>query len=152
MSKLIPCVIDASVLLKLFLEEDHSTDVQYIVQCYLDEEIPSTLSVPDLAYIECANILWTKVRKQTYAATAASQSLLRLRLLALPTTSTSALMERAFAIACSYDTSAYDACYVALAEQLDVPLLSADMKLAKRLEHSPFRIIMIQDYIKALID
>ncbi len=150
MNKLIPCVIDASVLLKLFLEEEHSTDVEYVIQCYLNEENPSKLAVPDLAYIECANILWTKVRKQTYAATTANQSLMRLRLLALPTTSTIVLMERALSIVCSYDISAYDACYVALAEQLNVSLLTADAKLAQRLEKSPYLIIMIQDYIKAL--
>jgi len=150
MSTLLPCIIDASVLVKLFLQEEHTADVQFLIRCYLDEDKPSSLAVPDLTYIECANILWTKVRKGAYTAMAARQSLAQLRLLALPTTPTSELMERALEIACIYDVSAYDACYVALAEKHQVLLLTADAKLVQHMKGSPHRVLLVQDYLDAL--
>jgi predicted nucleic acid-binding protein len=150
MNALIPCVIDASVLIKLFLQEEHTADVRYLIQCYLDEATPSTLAVPDLVYIECANILWKKARKQVYTVSAARQSLAQLRLLTLPTTTTSELMERAIEIACAHDVTAYDACYVTLAEKLKVLMLTADAKLVERLDGSPFSILTIQGYLDAL--
>lgn len=146
---LIPCVIDASVLIKLFLKEEHTADVQYLIHTYLTDNEPSVLSVPDLVYIECANIFWKEVRKRIYTATAARQALARLRFLALPTTSTSELMERALEIASDYDISAYDASYVTLAEQLHVPLVTADVRLARKLSGSPYQVVSIQEYLTA---
>jgi predicted nucleic acid-binding protein len=40
-------------------------------------------------------------------------------------------MERAFQIALEFGISAYAACYVALAERLELPLLTADARLAQ---------------------
>jgi len=150
MNALIPCVIDASVLIKLFLQEENTADVQYLIRCYLGEATPSALVVPDLVYIECANILLKKARKQAYTVIAAHQSLAQLRLLALPTTPTSELMERAVEIVCTHDITAYDACYVILAEQLNVSLLIADAQLAERLNGSPHSVLTIQDYLDVL--
>lgn len=150
MSLPLPCVIDASVLVKLFLREEHAADVQYLIRCYLEDDPPAGLAVPDLTYIECANILWTKARKQAYSASAARAALTQLRLLALDTTPTCELMERALEIACVFDITAYDACYVALAERLQAPLLTADAKLACRMKDSPHRVMLVQDYLDAL--
>jgi len=150
MSTLSPCVIDASVLIKLSLQEEHTADVRYIIQCYMNEEMPGSLAIPDFCYIECANILWKHVRKQSMTQSLARLALAQLRQLEIPTTPMSELMERAHDIACFYDISAYDASYIALAERQAMPLITADERLIQKLSGSPFRLMRIPEYLNAL--
>ena len=138
----VSCVVDASVGIKLFLPEEYSEDVQgFFVQCFAQPE--SGLHVPDLFFVECANILWKKIRRGEYDTARAASDLAALRGLRLPTTPTSELMERALEIACTHDVTAYDACYLALAEAKGVPLLTADDRLADRLAGSSHEIMAL---------
>lgn len=130
MSRLpVTCVVDASVGIKLFVSEEYSEDVQRLFEESLADPDASLL-VPDLFFIECANILWKKVRRGEYPESIAMASIADLRTLELPATPTIELMERALEIACAHGVTAYDACYVALAERSGIPLLTADDRLA----------------------
>lgn len=121
-------VVDASVGIKLFLPEEHSRDVQELFRAALISDEDS-LYVPDLFFVECANVLWKKVRRGEYPESLAIHNLARLQAMELPTTPTSQLVDRALELACLHGTSVYDACYAALAERLDLPLLTADVRL-----------------------
>jgi len=123
-----PCVVDASVGIRLFLPEEHAEQVQKLFESALDDPC-DTIFVPDLFFIECANVLWKKVRRGEYSQDMARQNLADLLALDLPTTPTSELMARALQIACEHGVTAYDACYVALAEVKEAPLLTADNRL-----------------------
>ena len=46
-------------------------------------------------------------------------------------------MAAALPIATTHDVTAYDACYVALAQSLGVPLVTADQKLHAKLAGTP---------------
>jgi len=145
------CVVDASVMIELFLQEDLSEAVQQIVdEIVLNVAGPTPLLVPDLFYVECGNILRSKVRFNGYPPQTAIQAMRYLRELALPTTSTADLVEDALAIAFVYDITAYDAVYVALAAQHGIPLLTADAKLVQQLQGSPYELIGIEDYLAAV--
>ena len=48
------------------------------------------------------------------------------------------LVEAALPIASRWEISAYDACSVALGDRLHVPLVTADMKLIRKLDGSPY--------------
>ncbi len=141
-----PCVIDASVLLKLFLAEEDSAAVTRIVGAHLQTDDP-LLAVPDLVYVECANVLWSKVRAGRYAREAAQRAVTHLRALALATTPTAELLDAALALACRYDITVYDACYVALAARLAQPLLTADAKLKSRLPGAPYAIVLVPEFL-----
>jgi len=52
-------------------------------------------------------------------------------------------------IAAARDISAYDACYVALAEQMQLPLLTADNKLAVKLAGSPHVVVTLDSLFAA---
>ena len=129
------CVVDASVGIKLFLMEDLSDQADHLFS-QLTRDPPARLYVPDLFYVECANILWKYVRRFGYPAENARQDVADLRALALITVSTADLLEPALDLALTYDITAYDASYAALAQQLDLPLVTADAPLARKLAGS----------------
>lgn len=136
------CVVDASVGIKLFLPEPYADRVQQLFE-QLTTETRDSIFVPDLFFIECANILWKKVGRKEYPAALAEQNLADLRAMALPATSCADLMEWAFQLAHKYRITAYDACYLALAERLKVPLLTADEQMAEMLEGAPYEIVTL---------
>lgn len=140
-------VVDASVGIKLFLAEEFSNEVQALFEKGLAQAVAS-LFVPDLFFIECANVLWKKVRRGEYPLELARDDLANLKKMALPATPTSELMERALEIACALQISTDDASYVALAEKVGAPLLTADRRLAVALAHSPHLAITLDQLAK----
>ena len=137
-----PCVVDASVAIKLFLPEAHSEIVQRFVREAVSGD-KSLLYVPDFFFIECANVLWKRVRRGEYPEETALRDLAYLSEIDLPTTPSSELMERSLQLACLYGITAYDACYAALSEQLDLPLLTADMRLAHLLSKAGLKVVAL---------
>jgi len=145
------CVVDAGVMIKLFLREELSEAVQQIVdEIVLNAASPTALIVTDLFFVECANILRSKVRFNGYPPQIAIQAMRYLRELALPTTSTADLVEEALAIAFVYDLTAYDGVYIALAARHCIPLLTADAKLVQQLHGSPHELISIEKYLTSV--
>ena len=128
-------VIDASVGIKLFVVEDLS-EVTYQLFDQLTAEPPAQFYVPDLFFIECTNILWKYVRRFDYPAENARQDVIDLRALALTIISTADLMKPALELALKYNITAYDASYATLAEQLALPLVTADTTLVRKLAGS----------------
>jgi predicted nucleic acid-binding protein len=133
------CVIDASVGIKLFLQQPLSEQAHQLF-APLAIESPIRLSVPDLFFIECTNILWKYVRFSGYSVEKAKHDLIHLESLALQPFSTAELMVTALEIATSQAISAYDACYIALAQHLSVPFITADEKLIHKLSHSTYQV------------
>ena len=135
-------VIDASVGIKLFLNEPLSAEAHALF-AQLTAEPPAQFFVPDLFYIECTNILWKHTRRSGLAAATAQTYLELLAELNLDITSTSDLMVGAFNLATTWNISAYDACYMTLAQSLDVPLVTADEKLVRAMSGSPLAIELL---------
>jgi predicted nucleic acid-binding protein len=129
------CIVDASVGIKLFLIEDLS-DVADRLFDQLTQDLPARFFVPDLFFIECANILWKYVRRFDYPPGKAYQDVADLAALALATVSTADLLQPALELALTYDITAYDATYAALAQRLALPLITADTALVRKLQGS----------------
>lgn len=136
-------VVDASVGIKLALSEEYSEQVARLFAESLLKASGSIL-VPDLFFIECANVLWKVVRRGDYEQEKAEEDMAMLQTLRLKTASTRDLMQRALTIACQYGITAYDACYVALSDITGTPLLTADNRLAHILTDSPFKVMTLQ--------
>lgn len=129
------CVVDASVGIKLFLVEELS-DVADRLFDQLAAEPPARFYVPDLFFVECANVLWKYARHFDYPADSARQDVADLQALRLHTVSTADLLTPALELALTHDVTAYDACYAALAQQLSLPLITADSALVRKLGDS----------------
>ncbi|MBK8903495.1 MAG: type II toxin-antitoxin system VapC family toxin [Anaerolineaceae bacterium] len=136
------CIVDASVGIKLFLAEAGSDEAHRLF-AELAAETPSRFYVPDLFFVECGNILWKYVRHFGYPAESARQDVADLQALKLQTVSTADLLTPAFNLAVQYDLTAYDACYAALAQQLALPLITADGPLVKKLTGSGIEAISL---------
>ncbi|MHB8743914.1 MAG: type II toxin-antitoxin system VapC family toxin [Sulfuricaulis sp.] len=121
-------VVDASVAVKLFVPEPLSSQAQNLFVRFAQEH-DAELVVPDLFFIECANVFWKWVQRSAYSAAAAAEHLRDLAALGLTTIPTQALAHNALELALKYRITAYDACYVAAATQLRFPLITADKKL-----------------------
>lgn len=127
------CVLDASVGIKLFVEEEFSEKVQRLF-AKLAEDPQTEIHVPDLFYIECANILLKYTRRYKRPQADSLEDLKDLNKLALIVTSTSELIEEALELARAKNLTAYDACYAVLARKLKLPLVTADAPLAKAVD------------------
>ncbi len=141
-------VVDASVAVKLFVQEPLRAQAQAVFDRLADSE-PLVLHVPDLFFGECANVLWKYVRRHGYDAETALRNLADLVALGLIVTPTSALVTAAFPLAVDEAITAYDALYVALADRLDCPLITADERLVDRVRERHPNIAWLGDYSPA---
>ena len=139
------CVVDASVGIKLFLDEPGSTAVDALF-AQLTAATPPRFYVPDLFYSECANILWKYVRHFGYPAASARQDIADLLALRLQTISAADLLPDALDLALQYGITAGDGCYAALARQLNLPFCTADAPLTRKLTASGLTIHTLSDY------
>ncbi len=130
---LLRCVLDASVGIKLFIEEEFSDKVERVFS-KLAEDPQAEIHVPDLFYIECANILLKYTRRFDRPLEDSLADIKDLGKLALKTTSTLELIENALQLASEKKLTAYDACYAVLAQKLGLPLITADAPLAKAVD------------------
>ncbi len=139
------CVVDASVGIKLFIHEP-LFDRADALFARLAADPPARLVVPDLFFIECANILWKHVRRFGYPTAQARRNLVSLGKLDLQGVPTASLMTDALNIAVAQVISAYNACYVALAYRLGIPFVTADDRLARTLASTPYAVVGLKDF------
>lgn len=138
----IHCVVDASVGIKLFVDEEYSEKCHALF-AHLGADPDTRFFVPPLFYPECANILWKYARQDECTKAHAKESVARLTALALNRLNAVVLTADALAIALANDISVYDACYVAAARHCRVPLLTADEKLAGKIADAAATVLTI---------
>ena len=117
-------VIDASVAIKWVIDEP-GTDQALLLRRH-------SLAAPDLLVPECANILWKKFRRRELSedeANLAERLLQRSDIRLEPMRS---LWEAMTSLALALDHPAYDCAYLALAQALSCPLVTADMRLYRK--------------------
>ena len=134
-------VLDASVAAKWMLpsggESLHAEALTWLTR-YASNEL--VLIVPDLFWIEVANLMWRAVRYARVTKSDAQSALAGLRERKFETFSTASLIDAAFEIAVAYQRTVYDSLYVALAKETGTYLVTADEKLANALAaHLPVK-------------
>ena len=120
-------IIDTSVAVKWFYEEAETPRALRLFEGIIGHTIRAV--VPDLLFYEFANVLKTK-GKADRVKTEGTLAVLH----ELPWTviePSQHFMGHALQVAEQYGISVYDASYVALAFEWDVPLITADERLAR---------------------
>ena len=134
----IRCVIDASVGIKLFVDEPLSDAAHYL---FMHLSLPgSKFFTTDLFYIECTNVLWKYVRRGKLLPDRSASAVDRLFRLALHSVPTMSLAPAALTLANQYDLSAYDAAYAALAQRADETLITADEPFVRKLGNAQVKV------------
>ena len=137
-------VVDASVAVKIFVPEVLSGQAQAVFAQFASQD-GAELVVPDFFFIECANVFWKWVRRSAYPEKDAQEHLHDLTALGLTAIPAQLLADNALEIALKHHISAYDACYVAAAVQLRLPLITADEKLVRQLAQDPYEVQWLGD-------
>ena len=97
------------------------------------------LAAPRLLLAEVTNALLTGVRRSRWDGQAADAAFAHLRRLPISLLDTEADLDRAYELSRRFDEHpVYDMVYVALAERLQVPLVTADSRLVNRVATLPF--------------
>ena len=144
MSNFLRCIIDANVGIKRFIADPLTPKVRQLFDALYNPK--TEIYIPDLFYIETANIFWKYVRAGLYSATEVQTDLATLKDFPIRVISTSELMSDAFQIAYNYQISAYDGAYVALSERVKAPLLTLDRKLVNALGTSAYELCFFADF------
>jgi predicted nucleic acid-binding protein len=126
-------VLDTSVVIKWVRQGEVLAEQALALRdAYLDGRF--ALVVPSLLAYELANILRFKEDLTTESVQGAIESLYDMGLEWIPPSS--ATISRAVEIARAYETTVYDATFVALAELLGATLVTADERLTRQLPAS----------------
>jgi predicted nucleic acid-binding protein len=114
-------VVDASVAVKWLLPEPGSDRARSLAAM--------RLQAPDLLPVECANVLWKKVRLGDLSKDQALVAFEMLRNAPVAFTGSLELLDAALRLSIGLEHPVYDCLYIALAVRNDLPLVTADRRL-----------------------
>jgi len=134
-------IVDASVVAKWFIEEEHSEAALSVLR------EKNRLHAPDFLFLEMDSIICKWVRRVVITTEEAMELRDALRQYPIQHHSFLSFLDSAFAIANQTGQSIYDCLYVALAALIKARMVTADRRLYDGLGNSKFRkhIVWIED-------
>jgi len=127
--------IDASVLAKLFFDEDNTDLVKRSIARV------EQMYAPDLILAEVGNVIWKRFTRREIDTNAAMAIVEQVVRFPVKLTSSAAVLADAAAIALACRCSVYDSLYLAVATRYSTTLVTADQRFARAIqatEWSPF--------------
>src|SRR5437868_340336 len=125
-------VVDANVAMRWFFDMDGTTQADTLLRG------GEPLMAPDLIFSEVTNAVWKMVTFASLSPAAATESILKLGDFFSEIVSSRDLKDAALAISLALRHPAYDCFYLALAEQRDCQMISADDRLLARCAGTPY--------------
>jgi len=122
-------VIDAGVVVKWFIPEADSDIAHQLLARYL-QGVDAPVA-PDLLIAECGNVFWRRCRQGDITPEEATESLADLLTLQVPLVPATSLVQSALSLALQHQRTVYDALYLALAQERNCDLITADERFFK---------------------
>jgi predicted nucleic acid-binding protein len=139
-------VVDASLAVKWLVREEHTDKALAILQAWYDEEVTPT--APHLLPFEVANALHRKVFLGHLSVGDSARMILQLLGSRLELHQTSGLHARALELASELQQGAvYDAHYLALAEEFDCELWTADQRFHRAVSAHAGNVRWLGEYV-----
>ncbi len=130
MSYRFPAVLlDTSVVVKWFVPEEDSERALTVRQAQEDRELQ--LYAPEVLLMELANALRYSSEFSAGEITEALETPFELNILLIPFSLDA--LNSAITLSMEHDLAAYDAYFLALAQALEIPLITADRRMLSRL-------------------
>lgn len=130
-------VVDAGVLVKLFVNEAHTKQAELLL------EDRFRLEGPELLLAEFGNVLWKKCRFEDLDESTAKAAIASLPSYEIRIHSNEDLLEPAFVGALQTGQSAYDWIYLTLAISLKCKLVTADRKFFLGMRNTRYKEYLI---------
>ncbi|MBC6476133.1 MAG: type II toxin-antitoxin system VapC family toxin [Hormoscilla sp. GM102CHS1] len=139
-------VVDASVLGHYFGTDTYTQEAKILVSKMSQGE---QLYIPEFCLIECVNILWKNVRFQGMPQTEAERFIDELLALPFQIVLVKDLLLQALQIGLNRQLAVYDSLYIALALNLDYPLITVDDRQADAAAQNGVTLKQITDFSPA---
>ena len=139
-------VVDASVAVKWHVDDEDATEVARLLLTRFAQGLVE-LVAPDSIRLEVPAAITKATRGRTprLARDEGRAAIEEFLALGIRTFDSEELIFGAFPLVHQHDCTLYDALYLALAERLTLPFLTADSKLYRRIQRVPY-VIWITDY------
>mgnify|MGYP000988090324 CR=1 FL=1 len=124
-------VVDASIALKWVLNEPDSMAAEAVLAGH-------RLTAPDLLVVECANAIWTRIRRRTLSPAEARAVFSDLLAIDIDYEADHGLAAAALSLAADLDHPVYDCTYLALALERGCEVITADRRFAAAVGAHPF--------------
>jgi predicted nucleic acid-binding protein len=133
-------VVDASIAIKWVLWEDHAMAARHVLST-------REMLAPHLLWAEVGNAIWKRQRRRESSLEEACRQLSDVRELPVRTFSHWPLMPTALDLAMSLGQTVYDCLYLALAEEEDCVVVTADRRFHRVVAESVWadRVVWIED-------
>ncbi|NJL57900.1 type II toxin-antitoxin system VapC family toxin [bacterium] len=136
-------VVDASVVIQYAITQTYTSEAQALIaRMYLGDR----LYIPEFCLLECTNVLWKQVRFQGLPQSQARAIINELLALAFDITPTVPLLSRTLPIGLSCELAIYDSLYIALALELNCPLVTVDIRQEHCARASGATLVPITDF------
>lgn len=139
-------VVDACVAAKWYLLDETDVDRALLLLDSFDRG-QTRLAAPDSIRLEVASSITAATRGREPRLTQAEgrAAIAAFLVLGLETAATETLIAAAYDLVLRYDCAIYDAIYLALAQQIDLPFITADYKLYRKIRDLP-EVLWITQY------
>ena len=136
-------IVDASVVLRgFFPDEEGHAKAQALIRAYAQGEIE--LHAPTLLPYEVTNAVLQAIRRDRISPEKGREILTAFEGLGIPTVDVS--WQQTLELAHTYDRSAYDGAYLALAEETGSKLVTGDRRLYNAVKDRLPWVLWIEDY------
>jgi len=138
-------VLDTNVVVKMFFQEDDSERADFLLKLF--DRGALKIFVPSFLPIEFVNVLWLRLREKLSTRTeceAVLEDFLTI-LKDMHVVGPTPLLDAVLAASIELDHAAYDAAFVALANDLGVQFITADAKLYRKLSSRSPSAVLLRD-------
>lgn len=118
-------IIDTSIVIQVLIQDQYTTQVRNLFRRLVAGD---KLYIPEFCLLECANVMWKRVRFNALPPNVAKVLLDDLLALPFTTLPLDDVLQRALQIGLEHKLAVYDSLYIAFAEQYQFPLITADTR------------------------